>query len=91
MEENEIKAPSPRKCTGDSIIYVSQYVLGGAGALTICDFGQARIGQKHRGNAMPLPYRAPEVILDMDWDESVDRWSIGLLVYTPIFSILQYV
>lgn len=55
-------------------------MLGGAGALTICDLGQARIGKVHRGNAMPLPYRAPEVILGMTWGNSVDVWSVGLLV-----------
>lgn len=29
---------------------------------------------------MPLPYRAPEVILDMEWGKSIDSWSVGLLV-----------
>jgi serine/threonine-protein kinase SRPK3 len=72
VEEGEISKPSARKQDGDTIIYVSRYMLGGAGPLTICDFGQARIGSKHRGRAMPLPYRAPEVILDMAWGTPVD-------------------
>ena len=55
-------------------------MLGGAGPLIISDFGQARIGNKQRGNAMPMPYRAPEVILGMEWDNAVDIWSLGLLV-----------
>ncbi len=55
-------------------------MLGGAGPLVICDFGQARIGKKQNGNAMPVPYRAPEVILSMEWDNAVDIWSLGLLV-----------
>lgn len=58
-------------------------MLGAAGDLTICDLGQARIGEVYRGNAMPVPYRAPEVILDMTWDNAVDIWSVGLLVRKP--------
>ncbi|CZS98850.1 uncharacterized protein RAG0_07411 [Rhynchosporium agropyri] len=63
VEEDEIRRPSARKQIGDTTIYVSRYMLGGAGPLIICDFGQARIGDKHHGNAMPVPYRAPEI-----WD-----------------------
>ncbi|KAG7151020.1 Serine/threonine-protein kinase SRPK like [Verticillium longisporum] len=81
VEDNEIHRPSPRKEIGDTIVYVSQYVLGGAGPLTICDLGQARIGSEHFGNAMPLPYRAPEVILNMPWGYAVDAWSVGLLAW----------
>lgn len=80
MEDNELHRPSARKVLDGAVIHVSQYMLGGAGALTICDLGQARIGKVHRGNAMPLPYRAPEVILGMTWGNSVDVWSVGLLV-----------
>lgn len=80
VEENEVQKPSARKQIGDTVIYVSRYMLGGAGPLTICDFGQARIGNEQRGNAMPVPYRAPEVILDMPWGCAVDTWAVGLLV-----------
>jgi hypothetical protein len=83
VEENKIHKPSARKQIGDSIIYVSQYVLGGAGPLTICDLGQARVGSEHSGNAMPLQYQAPEVILNMAWGNAVDTWSVGLLVRDP--------
>ena len=72
VEEDEINQPSARKRIDDTIIYVSRYMLGGAGALTICDMGQARIGAEHRGNAMPIPYRAPEVILGAEWDHEID-------------------
>lgn len=81
VEQNEIDAPSARKRIGDTIIYVSQYMLGGRGALVMSDFGQARIGaEQHHGNAMPVAYRAPEVILGMPWGAAVDTWSAGLLV-----------
>ncbi|KAL1892359.1 hypothetical protein Sste5346_007097 [Sporothrix stenoceras] len=82
IEESETTKPSPRKQAGDTTIHVSQYVLGGAGALTISDLGQARIGRVHTGNAMPIQYRAPEVILDMPWGAPVDMWSAGMLVWT---------
>ncbi|KID69520.1 protein kinase-like protein, partial [Metarhizium hybridum] len=95
VEDNEIYKPSPRKRIGDTIIYVSQYVLGGAGALTISDFGQARIGKEQSGNAMPVPYRAPEVILGMPWGPSVDNWSVGLLAWDllekePLFRVYNH-
>ncbi|KAM3496053.1 hypothetical protein MY3957_000754 [Beauveria namnaoensis] len=67
VEQNEIDTPIARKQLGERFIYGSQYVLGGAGPLVISDFGQARIGAEHHGNAMPVPYRAPEVILGMQW------------------------
>ncbi|KAM0740607.1 hypothetical protein ACQRIT_005791 [Beauveria bassiana] len=81
VEQNEIDTPIARKQLGERFIYGSQYVLGGAGPLVISDFGQARIGAEHHGNAMPVPYRAPEVILGMQWGPEVDRWSAGLLAW----------
>jgi serine/threonine-protein kinase SRPK3 len=80
VEENEIRTPSARKEAGDTTIFVSQYMLGGAGPLMISDFGQARIGKEHHGNAMPVQYRAPEVILGIPWGPTLDTWSAGLLV-----------
>ncbi|KAH8719925.1 Serine/threonine-protein kinase SRPK [Beauveria bassiana] len=81
VEQNEIDTPIARKQLGERFIYGSQYVLGGAGPLVISDFGQARIGAEQHGNAMPVPYRAPEVILGMQWGPEVDRWSAGLLAW----------
>ncbi|KAK2601853.1 hypothetical protein QQS21_004636 [Conoideocrella luteorostrata] len=81
VEDNELYRPSARKYLDETVIHVSQYMLGGAGALTICDLGQARIGTRHRSNAMPVPYRAPEVILGMTWGNAVDIWSVGLLAW----------
>ena len=72
VEENEIKKPSAKKQVGGIVIYVSSYMLGGPGPLIICDFGQARIGSRHSGNAMPVLYRAPEILLNMSWGNAVD-------------------
>ncbi|CAK7274674.1 hypothetical protein SEPCBS57363_006284 [Sporothrix epigloea] len=40
---------------------------------------RARIGHLHTGQAMPLLYRAPEVILKMPWGKPIDIWSLGML------------
>lgn len=80
VEEDEMREPAARKQDHDRSIYVSRYMLRGAGPLTICNFGQARIGSEHTGPAMPLPFRAPEVILNMEWGSPVDLWAVGLLV-----------
>ncbi|KAH7317229.1 kinase-like protein [Rhexocercosporidium sp. MPI-PUGE-AT-0058] len=81
VEEDEIRTPSARKRVGDTFTYVSRYMLGGAGPLALCDLGQARIGKERFGNAMPMSYRAPEIILNMKWDNSVDMWGLGLLAW----------
>ncbi|KAK0387572.1 hypothetical protein NLU13_3818 [Sarocladium strictum] len=81
VEENEFKTPSARKVLEGRTIHVSQYLLGGAGPLTISDLGQARVGKEHRGNAMPVQYRAPEVILDMPWGNAIDIWGAALLTW----------
>jgi hypothetical protein len=45
------------------------------------DVGEARIEKEvNRGDIMPGIYRAPEVILDMEWDCKVGVWSIGTMV-----------
>ncbi|QUC23494.1 uncharacterized protein UV8b_07735 [Ustilaginoidea virens] len=81
VEEYEMHKPSPRKVVGDTVTQVSQYMYAGQGPLILCDLGQARIGREQLGNAMPVPYRAPEVILNMPWGHSVDAWSAGLLAW----------
>lgn len=80
MEEAELCRPSPRKQADDRTIHTSRMMMGGGGPLTICDLGHARIGEKHHGFAMPTQYRAPEVILDMEWGNLIDIWSVGLIV-----------
>ncbi|KAI0115653.1 kinase-like protein [Nemania sp. FL0031] len=92
MEEEELYRPSPRKQADDRTIHTSRMMMGGRGPLTICDFGHARIGEKHRGFAMPTQYRAPEVILDMEWGNPIDLWSVGLIAWDlleeePLFRI----
>lgn len=51
--------------------------------LMICDYGAAVIGEKHTGDVMPGVYRAPEIILGMEWDSKIDLWSVGVMVSYP--------
>jgi serine/threonine-protein kinase SRPK3 len=46
------------------------------GEPVLSDLGEARLSESHRGIIMPTLYRAPEVLLDMDWDNKVDIWGL---------------
>ena len=86
LEEDEMKRPIARKVLSDRNIYYSRPMPSCTGLPVLSDLGEARVGkQKHKGDIMPGIYRAPEVILDMDWDSSVDVWSIGTMVLTSSF------
>ncbi|GAW21458.1 hypothetical protein ANO14919_109770 [Xylariales sp. No.14919] len=78
VEEAEAQNPGPRKVMKDRTIYMSRVLFGQVGALYLCDFGQAQIGGKGSGNAMPILLRAPEIILGMKWSYPIDMWSVGL-------------
>ncbi|KAI5865813.1 CMGC protein kinase [Durotheca rogersii] len=78
VEEAELKSPAPRKVMKDRTIYTSCAVYGNIGPLYLCDFGQARIGDEGSGNVMPIPFRAPEIILGMKWSYPIDMWSVAL-------------
>lgn len=81
LEEDEMERPIARKVLGDRKIYYSRPMPACMGLPVLSDLGEARVGkQKHKGDIMPSIYRAPEVILDMDWDCNVDIWSIGTMV-----------
>ncbi|KAJ5729144.1 uncharacterized protein N7483_003652 [Penicillium malachiteum] len=81
IEDDELTRPIARKILDDREIYFSRLVPLSAGLPVLSDFGEARIGAtKQKGDIMPGIYRAPEVILDMEWDNRVDIWSIGVMV-----------
>jgi serine/threonine-protein kinase SRPK3 len=54
------------------------------GQPALCDFGEARIGARHKGLIQPELYRAPEVLFDMEWDSKVDIWSLAVMVSAAI-------
>ncbi|KAJ8131624.1 hypothetical protein O1611_g2006 [Lasiodiplodia mahajangana] len=81
VEEAELKSPSPRKVLKDRTIYTSRAVIGNFGALFLCDFGNAHIGDEGSGIAMSISFRAPEIILGMKWSYPIDMWSVGVSVW----------
>lgn len=83
IEQKELQNPSPRKVLDDRVIHLSYTMPITHGAPVITDFGAAHLGnpgQKHPGDIMPGVYRAPEVILGMNWDSKIDIWSVGVMV-----------
>nr|KMM70969.1 hypothetical protein CPAG_07278 [Coccidioides posadasii RMSCC 3488] len=81
IEDGEASQPIARKVLDDRTIYISRPMPINTGLPVLCDFGEARIGDKHKGDVMPGNYRPPEVILDMEWDSKVDIWAVGLTTW----------
>ncbi|ROT40445.1 protein kinase [Sodiomyces alkalinus F11] len=81
LEQAEQNTPIPRKVLPDRSIYISRPMPITHGMPVICDFGTARMGEKHSGDIMPELYRAPEVILGMEWDCKVDLWAVGVMLW----------
>lgn len=87
FERAETEEPSPTKVINDIRIIYGSRKLGLPrdslwGQPVLCDFGEARIGESHRGLIQPELYRAPEVLFDMEWGSSVDIWNVAVLVST---------
>jgi hypothetical protein len=71
MEQTELEHPSARKILPGRIIYRSQRTPITGDSLVVCDFGAAKmgeVGEKYTGDAMPGFYRAPEIIMAMEWN-----------------------
>ncbi|PCH05363.1 hypothetical protein PENOC_029300 [Penicillium occitanis (nom. inval.)] len=88
FEEKQFTSPSPRKLLPDRTIDTSPSLFPPSDGLTLlADFGEARrLPSKDSGEAlnediMPNAYRAPEVILKMDWDWRVDIWNVAVLAW----------
>lgn len=81
MEEDEISNPAPRKQIGDRTIYATRAMPLTSGEPILADLGEARVADETQtGLIMPSVYRAPEVMLDMNWDNKVDVWAVGQTV-----------
>lgn len=62
-------------------IYLSREMPITQGLPILSDMGEARrVETKQRGIIQPSIYRAPEVMLDMEWDNKVDIWALGQMV-----------
>ena len=94
FEQAEIAEPSLTKGIDESRTIYGSRNLGLPknslwGQPVLCDFGEARIGQSHKGLIQPELYRAPEVLFNMEWGCSVDVWNVAVLVGLPITSGLR--
>ncbi len=83
IEKSELEPPSARKVFPDRTIYLRHRMPVTEGFPVACDFGSAKIGDKHTGDVMPGVYRAPEVIMGMEWDCKIDIWSVGVMASCP--------
>ncbi|KFY33736.1 hypothetical protein V494_07370 [Pseudogymnoascus sp. VKM F-4513 (FW-928)] len=84
FEQEEMDEPSLRKIDGDRIIYASRAldVPDDASHVVLCDFGDAQFGSKaYGGEVMPDLYRAPEIVLGIPWNEKIDIWAVGMMVW----------
>ncbi|KAJ5248563.1 protein kinase [Penicillium chermesinum] len=86
FEEAEKSSPSPRKIDGDRVIYSSRDlgIPKVHGRPILADFGEARFIStlgKQWEDVQPLVYRAPEVVLQMPWNEKIDIWNVGTLAW----------
>ncbi|KAF7523764.1 hypothetical protein G7054_g11650 [Neopestalotiopsis clavispora] len=81
IETDELEFPSARKELPDRVIYCSHFLPISSGPVTICDFSAAKVGDRFSGDVMPDVYRAPEIILGMEWDSKIDMWSLGVMIW----------
>ncbi|KKY16569.1 putative protein kinase domain protein [Phaeomoniella chlamydospora] len=84
FEKDEIANPSSRNIYPDRTIYQSRPIdrPKAIGLPVLSDFGLARFeGGNSDDDIQPEIYRAPEVLLDMDWSYSADIWNIGAMIW----------
>ena len=87
LHESEISSPSCSKVVGDNRTIYRSRVLDVEITFNefpiLTDFGSAvacKPDEVCLGTVSPRQYRAPEVILGMEWNNNIDIWSIGVLV-----------
>ncbi|KAL2256675.1 hypothetical protein VTK26DRAFT_1319 [Humicola hyalothermophila] len=81
---NEWSSPGPHKLLGENEIYCSVDLdLPVDGDIPIIsDFGDAHFGDPpYFAEVMPDLFRAPEMILGIPWDEKIDTWAFGLMIW----------
>jgi hypothetical protein len=86
-------SPYPRKVHGNREIYPSANfkLPNDLGAAVLSDFGDAQFGDHpFIGEVMPDLYRAPEIVLAIPWDEEIDIWAFGLMVWSPPASLVCF-
>lgn len=81
LEQDELERPVSRKQTPSRTIYLTREMHITKGFPILSDMGEARRAEtKQRGLIQPSIYRAPGVMLDMEWDNKVDIWGLAQTV-----------
>lgn len=85
FEKDEQEHPSWRKIVDKNHVRYASRKLSLPrndlwGQPVLCDLGEARIGNSHKGNIRPDIYNAPELLFDMPWRSSADIWNVGVMV-----------
>ena len=82
LEDEEFRCPVHRKqVSSNRTIYLSRMMMPKSGPMLLCDFGEARTDAgPYAEFIMPVGYRAPEVLLYVEWSYPVDIWAVGLTV-----------
>ncbi|OAG33821.1 hypothetical protein AYO21_12081 [Fonsecaea monophora] len=87
--KEEAANPGPRNIYADRTIYQSRAITRPKtiGLPVLSDFGLARFrGGDRNDDIQPEIYRAPEILLDMDWSYSVDIWNIGSMIWDLFYN-----
>ena len=68
-------------------------VVDAGGRVKLVDFGlTARVTDCYKGERVgTVDYYAPEIVHDEDYDEKIDIWSLGMLVYELVFEDPPYI
>ncbi|KDE84954.1 hypothetical protein AO1008_00304 [Aspergillus oryzae 100-8] len=82
FEKDEQEHPSWRKIVDKNHVRYASRKLSLPrndlwGQPVLCDLGEARIGNSHKGNIRPDIYNAPELLFDMPWRSSADIWNLS--------------
>lgn len=86
FKEEERTAPTIRKVIDtERTIYQSRELKHperhAFGLPVLCDFGEARVGRRFSYEEIqPEVYRAPEILLQMEWNHMVDIWNVACVV-----------
>ncbi|KXT08415.1 hypothetical protein AC579_3809 [Pseudocercospora musae] len=90
FEEEEKTAPTTRKVIDtERTIYQSRKFKHperhAFGLPVLCDFGEARVGRRfYYEEIQPEVYKAPEILLQMEWDHMVDIWNAACVAWDMI-------
>lgn len=81
FERDEKDASFPRKQLPNRTVYLSRPMPLTKGEPSLCDLSEARFGNGLNTDlVMPSVYRAPEVVLGMQWSYPIDFWAFAMTV-----------